>query len=151
MHFGYAQTFKALYPAITVHPERVLVIAGIREDFVTSGASTTWHDLALYLTARQAGATTAQDVARMFALQWHQDGLALYIVFEGETDHGDGKILSAQEWLSRNFSVARPVDEMIKRSKIAERTFKRRLPATTGLTPTDYVATSAHRRREAPS
>lgn len=49
------------------------------------------------MTARHAGATTAQDVARMFALQWHQDGLAPYIVFEGKTDHGDGETLSAQE------------------------------------------------------
>lgn len=28
---------------------------------------------------------------------------------------------------------------MIKRSKLAERTFKRRFPTATGLTPTDYV------------
>ena len=50
------------------------MIVGRREDLVSSGASTTWHDLTLYLIARYAGATTAQEVARMFALQWHQDG-----------------------------------------------------------------------------
>ena len=35
--------------------------------------------------ARYAGATAAQEVARMFALQWHQDGLTPYIIFEGKT------------------------------------------------------------------
>jgi transcriptional regulator GlxA family with amidase domain len=139
VHFWYARSFQALYPRVTVHPDRVLVVAGLREELVCSGASNTWHDLALYLIARHAGATTAQEVARMFALQWHQDGLAPYIVFEGKTDHGDAEIASAQEWLSRHFSVAHPVEEMIKRSRLAERTFKRRFSAATGLTPIDYV------------
>lgn len=113
--------------------------AGRREELVSSGASTTWHDLVLYLTARYAGATTAQEVARRFALQWHQEGLTPFIVFEGKQDHGDGEIVSAQKWLSRHFAVAHPVDEVIKRSKLAERTFKRRFTTATGLTPIAYV------------
>jgi transcriptional regulator GlxA family with amidase domain len=139
VHFGYARQFAATYPAVPIHPERVLVTSGRREELVTSGASTTWHDLVLYLIARYAGATTAQQVARMFALQWHQDGLTPYIVFEGRSDHGDAEIQSAQQWLSKHFSVANPVEEMIKRSKLAERTFKRRFTSATGLAPIAYV------------
>jgi transcriptional regulator GlxA family with amidase domain len=139
VHFGYSTAFAELYPKIAIHPERVLVISGRREELISSGASTTWHDLVLYLTARHAGATVAQEVARMFALQWHADGLTPYIVFEGKRDHGDSEIASAQEWLSRHFAVARPVEEAVKRSKLAERTFKRRFVAATGLTPITYV------------
>lgn len=139
VHFGYARAFANAYPAVTIHPERVLVIAGLGEELVSSGASTSWHDLVLYLIARYAGATVAQEVARMFALQWHQDGLMPYIVFEGRVDHGDGEILSAQHWLGEHFSVAHPVEEMIKRSKLAERTFKRRFARATGLPPIAYV------------
>lgn len=139
VHFWYARAFQSLYPEVVIHPDRVLVISGLREELVCSGASTTWHDLVLYLTARHAGATVAQEVARMFALQWHQDGLAPYIVFEGKTDHGDGEIASAQQWLTRHFSVAHPVEEMIKRSRLAERTFKRRFASATGLPPLEYV------------
>ncbi|HEX7082475.1 MAG TPA: helix-turn-helix domain-containing protein [Gammaproteobacteria bacterium] len=139
VHYNYARAFSAAYPEVRIHPERVLVIAGRREELVCSGASTTWHDLVLYLIARYCGATDAQQVARLFALQWHQDGLAPFIVFEGRTDHGDGEIQSAQQWLSTHFSVANPVVEMIKRSRLAERTFKRRFVAATGLTPIAYV------------
>lgn len=139
VHFGYARAFSSTYPTIPIHPERVLVISGGREELVSSGASTTWHDLVLYLIARYAGATTAQEVARTFALQWHQDGLAPYIVFEGRTGHGDAEIESAQRWLSTHFSVASPVEQMIKRSQLAGRTFKRRFAAATGLTPIAYV------------
>ena len=139
VHFGYARAFAAAYPATRIHPERVLVISGVSEELVSSGASTTWHDLVLYLIARYAGATTAQEIARVFALQWHQDGLTPFIIFEGKTDHGDGEIQSAQRWLSNHFSVANPVEQMIKRSKLAARTFKRRFAQATGLTPIAYV------------
>lgn len=139
VHFGYARQFAATYPAVTIHPERVLVISGPSEELVSSGASTTWHDMVLYLIARYAGATDAQQIARMYALQWHHDGLAPYITFEGRSDHGDAEIRSAQRWLSTHFSVANPVEEMIKRSKLAERTFKRRFTAATGVAPIAYV------------
>ena len=139
VHFGYARAFSQLYPEVIVHPERVLVISGRNEELVCSGASNTWHDLVLYLIAHHVGATVAQEVARLFALQWHQDGLAPYIVFEGRSDHGDAEIAGAQEWLQRNFSVASPVEEMIRRSRLAERTFKRRFAAATGFMPLDYV------------
>jgi transcriptional regulator GlxA family with amidase domain len=139
VHFGYASAFATAFPAVTVHPERVLVISGRRDELVCSGASMTWHDLVLYLIARFAGATAAQEVARMFALQWHQDGLAPYMVFKGQRSHGDALILAAQEWLDTHFSVGSPVQEMVAQSGLAERTFKRRFSAATGLAPIDYI------------
>jgi transcriptional regulator GlxA family with amidase domain len=139
VHFSYARAFAAAYPAVPIHPERVLVISGAREDLVTSGASTSWHDMALYLIARYIGATVAQEMARMFALQWHQDGLTPYMIFEGKSDHGDAEIGTAQQWLGKHFSVANPVEQMIKRSKLAERTFKRRFTSATGIAPIAYV------------
>jgi transcriptional regulator GlxA family with amidase domain len=139
VHFVYQRQFAQAYPQVPIHPERVLVISGAREELVSSGASTTWHDMVLYLIARFAGATDAQAVARLYALQWHQDGLTPYITFEGRRDHGDAEIEAAQRWLASHFSIASPVDEMIKRSELAERTFKRRFTSATGLPPIAYV------------
>jgi transcriptional regulator GlxA family with amidase domain len=139
VHYDYAPTFSRDFPEIAVHPERVLVISGARDELVTSGASTNWHDMALYLVGRYAGATTAQDYARRYALQWHHDGLSPYIVFNGKSDHGDAEIQSAQAWLAQHSSVKNAVEEMIKRSHLAERTFKRRFTAATGLAPVAYV------------
>jgi len=139
VHFSYARTFAVNYPAVPIHPERVLLISGTREELVSSGASSSWHDMAMYLIARFVGATAAQEVARLFAMQWHHDGLTPYIVFEGKTGHGDAQIERAQQWLGKHFSVANPVEEMIRRSSLAERTFKRRFANATGLTPIAYV------------
>jgi transcriptional regulator GlxA family with amidase domain len=139
VHFGYARAFAAAHPRVPIHPERVLVVSGRREELISSGASMTWHDLVLYLIARHAGATAAQTVARFFALQWHQDGLAPFIVFDGRKDHGDRAVSAAQDWVATHFSVANPVEEMIRRAGLAERTFKRRFAGATGLSPIAYV------------
>ncbi|MBO1908956.1 helix-turn-helix domain-containing protein [Microvirga sp. 3-52] len=139
VHWGYAEAFAKVFPRVPLSPERVLVVSGEREEFITSGASMTWHDLVLYLIARHVGATAAQTVARYFALQWHHDGLAPYIVFQGRRDHGDAAIADAQVWLTTHFSVANPVEEMVRRSGLAERTFKRRFSEATGFAPIDYV------------
>ena len=139
VHWGYAQEFAKTFPKVPLQPERVLMVSGAREQLITSGASMTWHDLVLYLIARHVGATAAQTVARLFALQWHHDGLAPYIVFQGRKDHGDAAITDAQSWLATHFSVGSPVEEMVKRSGLAERTFKRRFTEATGFAPIDYV------------
>lgn len=139
VHFGYAEAFRRAHPQVQVHPERVLVVSGNRDDLVSSGASMAWHDLVLYLIARFAGAVAAQEVARSFALQWHQDGLTPYMVFEGRRDHGDAEIVQAQTWLDAHYQVANPVEEMIRQSRLAPRTFKRRFTLATGVAPIAYV------------
>jgi transcriptional regulator GlxA family with amidase domain len=139
IHFGYANIFRGVFPDVRLFPERTLVAAGERSELISSGASMSWHDLALYLIARHVGPTAAQSVAKFFALQWHRDGLGPYIMFEGRRDHGDAAILAAQDWLEKHFSVGSPVEEMVRRSAIAERTFKRRFTDATGLAPLPYV------------
>jgi transcriptional regulator GlxA family with amidase domain len=106
---------------------------------VTSGASMSWHDLVVYLIAHHVSPTAAQTVARFFALQWHRDGLAPFMIFDGRTDHGDATILAAQQWLAKSFSIADPVEEMVRRSGLAERTFTRRFAQATGHAPLAYV------------
>ena len=139
VHWGYAEAFEKAFPQVPLSPDRVLVVSGAREELVTSGASMTWHDLVLYLIARHVGSTAAQTVARYFALQWHHDGLAPYIVFNGRRDHGDAVIGEAQDWLATHFSVALPVEELVRRSGMPARTFKRRFTEATGFAPIDYV------------
>lgn len=139
IHWIYADHFRKLFPRVPLNPEKTLVITGTRAEFVSCGASMSWHDLALYLVARHVSPPAAQAVAGFFALQWHQEGLGHYIVFEGRRDHGDAAILAAQSWVATHFSVADPVEQMMQQSGLAARTFKRRFTAATGHAPLAYV------------
>jgi transcriptional regulator GlxA family with amidase domain len=139
IHWIYARTFRRNFPRVRLRQEKALVVSGESYGFVMSGASTSWHDLALYLIAQRIGPTAAQSVAKFFALQAHPEDLSPYMVFEPATDHGDAAVQSAQEWLGQHFSVGNPIEQAVKRSGIPERTFKRRFKIATGLAPIDYV------------
>ncbi len=139
LHWSYRSTFERLYPDLEVHPDRPLIVAGNRQQFVTSGASMSWHDLVLYLIARYVGRTPAQTMANFFALQWHHDGLGPYIVFSPRADHGDAAVAEAQRWLTKHYAVADPVSAVVRQSGLAERTFMRRFQCATRFSPLSYV------------
>jgi len=139
IHWAYAPTFRKNFPAVHLCVDKVLVATGEREQFVMSGASASWHDLVLYLVARFIGPTAAQAIAKFMLLQWHREGQAPYISFQAQTDHGDATVLDAQEWLASHFTVASPVEEVVKRSGLPERSFKRRFTHATGYSPIAYI------------
>ena len=139
IHWPYARMFAAQYPAVRANPERALVVAGPRGELISSGASTSWHDLVLYLIGRDVGPVAAQAISKAFALQRHVDGLAPYVVFDPPRDHGDAVVASAQAWLDTNVSVASPVREMVALSGLSDRGLARRFRAATGYAPLDYV------------
>lgn len=139
IHPAYAATFRANYPDVRLRLDEVLVASGERSEFVMAGASASWHDLVLYLVARHVGPTAAQALAKFLLLQWHTDGQGPYVPFEGRTDHGDAIVTEAQDWLRTGHAVAAPVTELVARSGLPERTFKRRFAKATGYPPIAYV------------
>jgi transcriptional regulator GlxA family with amidase domain len=139
IHWAYAPTFRRNFPQVTLRLPEVLIVAGQRHEFIMSGASASWHDLVLYLIARHVGPTAAQAIAKFMLLQRHVDGQAPYVTFDPPTDHGDAVVFGIQEWLQDHYSVASPVEEMVRRSGLSARSFKRRFTKATGLAPIAYV------------
>jgi len=139
LHWAYEKTFKENFPEVQLRLEKVLVVSGAEQRFVMSGASASWHDLALYLVARCAGPAAAQSIAKFFLLQWHSDGQAPYIVFQEEIDHGDAAILKAQQWMKENLDRDSPIEEVVGQSGLPERSFKRRFRKATGHSPIAYM------------
>jgi transcriptional regulator GlxA family with amidase domain len=138
-HWATEPYFREHHPEVALRLDEVLVVSGDGGRIVTSGAATAWHDLALYLVARHVGPATAQALARFYLLQWHRGGQAAFQVFDPGTDHGDAVVLAAQRWIADNYAVAAPVAEMVRRSGLTPRTFKRRFSAATGETTISYV------------
>lgn len=139
IHWVTEAYFRERHPEVVLRIDEVLVVSGDGGRLVTSGAATAWHDLALYLVARHVGPATAQALARFHLLQWHRGGQAAFQVFHPATDHGDAVVLAAQRWIADNYAVAAPVAEMVRRSRLSSRTFKRRFRAATGETTISYV------------
>lgn len=139
LHWAYAPTFRQNFPKVSLRLEEVLIATGARQEIIMSGASASWHDLVLYLIAREAGPTAAQAIANFLLLQWHHDGQAPYVPFAPPSGHGDILVQQLQDWLSKHYSVPNPVAELVRRSGLPERTIKRRFTKATGLPPIHYV------------
>lgn len=139
VHWVSENSFRRRHPEVTLRPDEVLVISGEGGRLITSGAASAWNDLALHLIATRVGPATAQAVARFMLWEWHHDGQTAFQVFDPPTGHGDAAVLAAQRAIAESFTVAAPVEEMVRWSGLTPRTFKRRFKAATGHTPIAYV------------
>ena len=139
IHWVIEDYFREHHPEVVLRVDETLVVSGEGGRLITSGAATAWHDLVLYLIAQHVGPATAQAMARFYLLEWHSGGQIAFQVFNPKTDHGDAVVLQAQRWIAENYSVAAPVAEMVRRSGLSTRTFKRRFRLATGETTISYV------------
>src|SRR4029453_18263589 len=88
---------------------------------------------------RNVGPTAAQALAKFLLLQWDKDGQGPYVPFDAPREHGDAVVGEAQDWLRRSYAVAAPVTELVERSGLPARTFKRRFARATGYSPIAYI------------
>ena len=138
-HWAYADLFRRYFPGVELRLEHLLVRSGKHGEIVMSGASGSWHDLALYLIANHVSLAAAQTIAKFLLLEWHADGQIPFMIFTPPREHGDAVILQAQDWLDANLSEANPVESMVRHSGLPARTFKRRFTRAVGHTPIKYV------------
>lgn len=143
IHWAFADTFRRAFPAVRLRADRALVTEGEHDDLVMTGGVTSWHDLALHLTARFVGHRAAQALARMLMLEWHDAGQAPYVEFAPGVGHDDGLVAALQGWLDKHFAVPNPVQQMCAHGGVTRRTLERRFRSATGHSPIAYVQ---HRR-----
>lgn len=130
----------ARYPGVRVHRKRALVQSdGGR--LVMAGGGSSWHDLALYLVARFASVDEAMNLARLFLIDWHQIGQQPFATLACIRQREDAVIADCQIWIARHYETDAPVQRMIDRSGLSERSFARRFKRATGMAPMTYVHT----------
>lgn len=138
-HWGYCEALSRRHPGIRVHPHRALVVSGRGHRLIMAGGGTSWQDLALYLVARTVGLHHAQNVARIYLIDWHSSGQQPFASLSRMRQVEDPVIGECQTWLAQHYETPSPVTSMISLSGLSERSFKRRFQKSTGLTPIQYV------------
>lgn len=140
-HWGYCSALEKFYPSIKVHCSRVLVSTGEGQRIITSGGGTSYQDLALFLVARFFGLEEAMHLAKVYLMDWHQNGQLPFSSLARSRQYDDRIIASCQEWIAENYQSPSPVAAMVRLSGLTERTFKRRFTKATGMAPIEYVHT----------
>lgn len=138
-HWAYCDVLRTRYPAVTVHPQRALVVSGEGQRLVMAGGGTSWLDLALYLIARFVNVDAAMQVARINLIDWHNIGQQPFARLARSRQVEDAVIARCQTWIAEHYQERSPVTAMIRLSGLAERSFKRRFHQATGMSPLAYV------------
>jgi transcriptional regulator GlxA family with amidase domain len=139
IHWAYVASLTNNYPGVKVMPHRSLVLSGEAQGIVMAGGGTSWQDLVLYLIARFVGIKEANEVARVYMLQWHDQGQQPFASLMGFRQTSDVAINRCQDWAAFNYMTRSPVAAMIALSGLPDRSLVRRFVKATGLTPLDYV------------
>lgn len=140
-HWAYCDAMGAQYPKVKLRREQMLVAAGEGQRILTSGGGSGWHDLALYLIGRYVGAEEAVRIARLYLIDWHQEGQSPFAALARSQQVSDAAIARAQDWIAEHYADPAPVAGMAAASRLSERSFSRRFVKATGLTPMTYVHT----------
>lgn len=138
-HWGYAPLFKNNFPNVIFNPNRILAFCGLGQRIITSGGGTSWNDLVLYLIARHSSPEEAQRIAKIFLLNWHDDGQLPFAAMVRNLQHADALVKRCQTWLEENHRVKNPVSKVVAFAQIPERTLKRRFKNATGSSLMDYI------------
>ena len=138
-HWAAADMMRDAFPQVRLYPDRMLCASGPERRIVTSGGPGSWEDLALHLIARFCGPGEAVRIAKLFVLGDRSQGQLPFSLVGRPRRHSDAVVGAAQAWVADNYAKKTPVAEMVARSGLPERSFKRRFRAATGYAPMDYV------------
>lgn len=140
-HWAFDRLFRRHLPAVDWQTDRVLVRSGPDQRIITSGGVASWEDLALHLITRYCGQGEAIRTAKLYVLGDRSVGQLAYAAMPCPPQHDDAAIADCQAWIADNYQTPNAVAQMVLRSGLAERTFKRRFRVATGYTPISYVQT----------
>ncbi|MFH5833375.1 GlxA family transcriptional regulator [Halalkalibaculum sp. DA3122] len=135
-HWMHANSFRKLYPEVELVDEKIMT----EEDGIyTSGGAYAFLNLLMYLIEKNAGREVAVHISKAFAIDIDRESQSPFIMFEGQKDHADEKIKSAQEYIEENYERTIRVDELADKLALSRRTLERRFKRATSNTVTEYV------------
>lgn len=138
-HWAYESLFRTHYPKIRLRLEKNLCFADANDSVVTSGGTTAWQELALFLITRYLGVEHAVRAAKLWLLPDQGRLQAPFRAMPLGIPHSDTDVRRCQVWIAKNYTVENPVTTMIERSGLAPTTFARRFRRATGYSPMDYI------------
>lgn len=140
-HWAYGDLFRKHYPKVRLRLEKNLCFTDPHQGVVTSGGTTAWQELALFLITNYAGMEQAVRTAKFWLLADHGALQSPFVAVPLGIPHGDSAIQACQTWVGDNYAVENSVSAMVAYSGLPPTTCARRFRQATGYTPKHYVQT----------
>ncbi len=134
-HWMHAKNFRERYPEINLVDERIMT----EEDGIyTSGGAYAFTDLLLHLIEKYAGREEAIMASKAFSLDISRESQSDFIIFEGQKDHEDEKVIKAQKFIENHYQQKIQVNDLADQLAMSRRTLERRFKKATRNTVTEY-------------
>ena len=135
-HWGLAERFRQKYPRVKWMPEFM-----VTEDrgFYCGGGVNASLDLSIYLVEKFCGHEIAVQTAKALLIETPRAWQSGFAVIPLKTDHTDDAIISAQEWMHKNFAKTFSLEDPARRIGMSVRNFVRRFKQATGDSPLVYL------------
>jgi len=135
-HWGFAPEFIKRYPNVKLRPERLIAD---EERLISSGACSSYIDLSMYIIEKYCGKDIALECSKTMLHDFGRSSQSPYEVYLFNKNHGDNKIVDAQNWIEKNYFKSFNIDLIAKNSGMSLRAFERRFKEATGETPRTYI------------
>lgn len=135
-HWMHANDFRNRFPEVKLVDEKIMT----EEDGIyTSGGAYAFLNLVLHLIEKYAGRDIAVIASKAFSIDIDRESQSAFIIFEGQKDHGDDKVIKAQKYIEDHYQETIRVDDLADLFAISRRTLERRFKKATSNTVTEYI------------
>lgn len=131
-----AEEFQDRYPKVNLRPERAITDAG---NLYCSNGIASGCDLIVSIIELLYGPEIARLISHNYLLGFNRDYALANVGFDGQKYHRDRQVLSAQQWLERNFHNDVKLETIAEDLGMSPRNFSRRFKQATGDTPSLYL------------
>ena len=135
-HWDHCDELQRLYPGLRVEPDPIFIRDG---PVWTSAGVTAGIDLALALVEEDLGRDAALAVARQLVVFLKRPGGQAQYSATLSLQGGDASFDALQAWMAEHLGGDLGIAALARRAGMSERSFVRRYPAATGLTPARAV------------
>lgn len=135
-HWQYNYEFMRFFPDVRLVDDKIITD---QSGLYSSGGSSSYWNLLLYLVEKYTDRETAIMASKYFALDIGRNSQSAFAIFRGQKDHGDDEIKKAQEYIEQQYAEKLTVDQIAAKFAIVRRTFERRFKKATCNTVVEYI------------
>ena len=135
-HWGHALELQEMYPEVKVQSEKIVTES---EGLYTSGGAYAFTNLVIYLVEKFGGRELAIATAKAFMINMDKVDQSIFMIFNGQKDHGDNLVLSIQEEIEQAYQQKIAVNTLAEKFHTNRRTMERRFKSATGNSIIEYL------------
>ncbi|MEX3011114.1 GlxA family transcriptional regulator [Hoeflea sp. TYP-13] len=132
----FVDDFGKRYPEIKLRPNRAITDAG---GLYCANGIPAGCDLTISIIELLFGPEVARHTSRAFLTGFSRDYALANVAFDGQKYHGDRQILTAQQWMERNYGGPVRMVTLAEDVGMSPRNFSRRFKQVTNESPHDYL------------